>query len=269
MIIIAGPCQLESYQHGIESALFLNERLSKYHGVDFYFKTSFDKANRTSGNSKRGAGIDVLVETFEEIKTKRIKTLTDVHETWQCDEVAGVCDVLQIPALLCRQTDLINAAADTGCIVNIKKGQFMSPHDMKYAKEKAQRIDTNFPIALSNPYKAKHKEVWLTERGTFFGYGNLVVDFRSLVIMSQENRDARIIFDCTHSTQFPGASGGKSGCNRDYALPLAKAAIAVGVAGLFLECHSNPSQAPSDGECMIPWNVLDNFFEQTIGDKRK
>ena len=262
MIIISGPCSLESYQHGIDSALYLKEFFDQY-PVDFYFKTSFTKANRTSGDSPRGAGIDTLLAVWSYLNTDNrsnnghfINMLTDVHEVDQVEYIVNspaLCEThfdlaLQIPALLSRQTDLINAAANTGKIVNIKKGQFMSPHDMKHAKEKAKNA----------------KEVWLTERGTSFGYNNLVVDFRSLVIMSEENPDAKIIFDCTHSTQLPGASGKSSGGERKFALPLAKAAVAVGVDGLFFETHEAPDSAPSDGDVMLPWSDLKQFMDTVM-----
>ena len=253
--IIAGPCSLENLEMGKEAVDFLSLFFEQYPEIDFVFKTSFDKANRTSGNSPRGAGIDEFVKLFYYAKGKNVKVLTDVHTTeqavylhWKCKGV-----IQQIPAMLSRQTDLIKAASRDHVPVNIKKGQFSSPYDMKYAAKKASEA----------------KEVWLTERGTTFGYNNLVVDYRSFKIMKDENPDCKIIFDCTHSTQLPGAGNGVSSGQREFSLPLAKASIATGyVDGLFLETHLNPEEALSDGPNMIYWRNLPEFIDGILNGSR-
>lgn len=255
MLIITGPCQLESKNHGIDSASYLSEFFKQYPQIDFVFKTSFDKGNRTSGESPRGAGLAAFKDMIIALKKlyPDLRTITDVHSTNHVQWLAEYISHMQIPAMLSRQTTLIECAAQHCDILNIKKGQFMSPHDMKHAYQKAMSKNS------------KPKEIWLTERGTTFGYNNLVVDFRSFMIMKQENPDAKIIFDCTHSTQLPTAGGNSSGGQRCFSLPLAKAAIATScVDGLFLETHHDPDNAPSDGPSMIPWSDLKEFIEGVL-----
>lgn len=245
--IILGPCQIESHDHTrlmVEGILEAVEGLN----VDLYYKSSFDKANRSSISGKRGVGIDNGVEILSSIREEyKIKTLTDVHETWQPNLLVGAVDVLQIPAFLSRQTDLLIAAANTGLKVNVKKGQFMAPYDMKNVLEK---IPDN--------------EVWLTERGTTFGYNNLVVDYRGLVIM--KSFGSPVIFDATHSVQLPGANGNSSGGERQFIEPLSKAALAVGVDGLFMETHNDPENAPSDAATQVPLNELRDMLRRIIND---
>jgi 2-dehydro-3-deoxyphosphooctonate aldolase (KDO 8-P synthase) len=245
-LIIAGPCVLEDLDIALTIASFVKELCQK-HGFSYIFKASFDKANRTSLYSYRGPGLEKGLEMLSEVKSKvGVPVTTDVHETWQVEPVSQVADVIQIPAFLCRQTDLLVASGKTGRIVNIKKGQFMAPWDMKYAVEKA-RIGTP-------------KEVWLTERGATFGYRNLVVDFRSLLIM-KEYAD-RVIFDATHSVQLPGGGEGRSGGERQFVAPLARAAVAVGVSGLFFEVHPEPDKALCDGPNSLPLKDLPELFFQ-------
>jgi 2-dehydro-3-deoxyphosphooctonate aldolase (KDO 8-P synthase) len=245
-LIIAGPCVLEDLDIALTIASFVKELCQK-HGFSYIFKASFDKANRTSLYSYRGPGLEKGLEMLSEVKSKvGVPVTTDVHETWQVEPVSQVADVIQIPAFLCRQTDLLVASGKTGRIVNIKKGQFMAPWDMKYAVEKA-RIGTP-------------KEVWLTERGATFGYRNLVVDFRSLLIM-KEYAD-RVIFDATHSVQLPGGGEGRSGGERQFVAPLARAAVAVGVSGLFFEVHPEPDKALCDGPNSLPLKDLPELFSQ-------
>jgi len=249
MILIAGPCVIESREQIFKIAEYLKPYNEKY---DFYFKASFDKANRTSLESYRGPGIEKGLEMLDEIKTKfGYKLLTDVHETWQVKKCAEVVDVLQIPAFLCRQTDLLVEAAKTNKVVNIKKGQFMNPEDMKYSVLKVLKTRGCNEINYENSLK---HNVWLTERGTTFGYGNLVVDMRSLAIM---RNFAPTIFDATHSVQMPGGAGGKSSGKREFVPILSKAAAAVGVDGFFFETHYNPQEALSDGANMITPEILD------------
>ena len=236
MILIAGPCVIESEKQLFRIAEGLKD-ISQKNGIDFYFKASFDKANRTNIESFRGPGLKEGLRLLKEVKEKfGYKLLTDVHETYQIKPVSKVVDVIQIPAFLCRQTDLLVEAGKSGKIVNIKKGQFMNPEDMKYSVEK---------VLKSSNYSS---EIWLTERGSFFGYGNLVVDMRSLVIMK---KFAKVIFDATHCVQMPGAEGGKSGGKREFVKPLARAAAGVGVDGFFFETHYNPQEALSDGANML------------------
>ncbi|MBR1648642.1 MAG: 3-deoxy-8-phosphooctulonate synthase [Alphaproteobacteria bacterium] len=232
LAIIAGPCQIESRQHAVDIAGHLVE-ITNDLGVNYIFKASFDKANRTSINSPRGVGIEEGIKTFEEIKKLySCPILTDVHEREQCSIVAPYVDVLQIPAFLCRQTDLVIAAAQTGKVVNIKKGQFLAPWDMKHLVMKS--------------VESGNDKVCLTERGTSFGYNTLVTDMRSFVQMANDT-GCPIIFDATHSVQQPGGLGGKSGGNREMAPVLARAAVAVGVAAVFMETHEDPEKALSDG----------------------
>ncbi len=254
MILITGPCVIESKEQIFKIAKYLQPYNEKY---DFYFKASFDKANRTSLDSYRGPGIDKGLEILKEVKEKfGYKILTDVHETWQIKKAAEVADVLQIPAFLCRQTDLLVEAAKTNKIVNIKKGQFMNPEDMKYSVLKILKTRGCNEVSYEN--SKKHK-VWLTERGTTFGYGNLVVDMRSLVIM---RKFAPVIFDATHSVQMPGAGGGKSSGKREYVAPLSRAAAGVGVDGFFFETHYNPDEALSDGANMITPDTLKEILKE-------
>ena len=233
--LIAGPCQIESAAHAFECASALKEIAGRL-GIGLVFKSSFDKANRTSGKGKRGVGLAAAMDIFADIRDRLgLALLTDVHEREQCAVVAEVVDVLQIPAFLCRQTDLLVAAAETGAVVNVKKGQFLAPWDM-------QNVITKITEA-GNPH------VMTTERGTSFGYNTLVSDFRSLPIMA--GFGAPVIFDATHSVQQPGGQGTSSGGKREFVSVLARAAVAVGVAGLFIETHPDPDNAPSDGPNMI------------------
>jgi 2-dehydro-3-deoxyphosphooctonate aldolase (KDO 8-P synthase) len=253
MILIAGPCVIESKEQIFKIAEYLKPYNEKY---NFYFKASFDKANRTSLNSFRGPGIEKGLEILNEVKEKfNYKLLTDVHETWQVKKAAEVVDVLQIPAFLCRQTDLLVEAAKTDKIVNIKKGQFMNPADMKYSVLKVLEIRGCREATYEN---SKKYGVWLTERGTTFGYGNLVVDMRSLVIM---RNFAPVVFDATHSVQMPGGAGGKSSGKREFVAPLSRAAAAVGVDGFFFETHYNPDEALSDGPNMIKPGELESILK--------
>ncbi len=234
--VFAGPCQMESRAHALEMAAALKEIAGKL-GFGLIFKTSFDKANRTSLSGKRGVGLKAALPVFAEIReTLRLPIVTDVHEAAQCAAVAPVVDVLQIPAFLCRQTDLLVAAAKTGRVVKIKKGQFLAPWDMKQAVTKV--------VASGNP------NVLLTERGSSFGYNTLVTDMRALPILAETG--APVIFDATHSVQQPGGQGTSSGGDRRFVPVLARAAVAVGVAGVFIETHDNPERAPSDGPNMLP-----------------
>ena len=252
MILISGPCVIESR----DSLMRIAEGLERYHddpNIDFYFKASFDKANRTSLDSFRGPGVHAGLKMLEEVQKEfGYKLLTDVHEGWQIEEAASVVDVLQIPAFLCRQTDLLVAAAKSNCVVNIKKGQFMNPADMEYSALKVLKTRGEEEASYENSQNAN---LWLTERGSSFGYGNLVVDMRSLLIM----RDfAPVIFDATHAVQMPGGAGGKSSGKREFVAPLARAAAAVGVDGFFFETHYDPSCALSDGPNMLTLEDLEH-----------
>lgn len=256
MILIAGPCVIES-----EKLLFeVAEKLKHFHEdeqMDFYFKSSFDKANRTSIDSFRGPGIDEGLRLLQKIKDEfGYKILTDIHEPSQAKPASEVADVLQIPAFLCRQTDLLVASAKTNSVVNIKKGQFVNPGDMYYSVKKV--LDTR-GVTGEGKEVAKDNGVWLTERGSTFGYGNLVVDMRSLVIMGEF---APVIFDATHSVQMPGASGGSSGGKREFVAPLSRAAAAVGVDGFFYETHVNPCEALCDGPNMLSLEELNSVVEK-------
>ena len=243
MILFAGPCAAESYDICMESGGHVKAICEKL-DIDYIFKSSFDKANRTSSGSYRGPSRDGGLEILRRVKKDLgVPVVTDVHESNQCEEVAEVVDVLQIPAFLCRQTDLLKAAARTGKTVKIKKGQFMAPEDMKYAVNKVKE-------------EGNHK-VLLTERGASFGYHTLVVDMRSLPIMRQF---APVIFDVTHSVQQPGGQGGSSGGQREFAPFLARAAAAAGVDGFFIETHPNPAKALSDGPNMIPLTEMESFL---------
>ncbi len=247
-LIIAGPCCIESWEITYNTALFLKD-LSKELGFSLVFKSSFDKANRTSVNSFRGPGLTDGLTLLSEIKDKLdIAVLSDVHETTQCALAGQVLDVLQIPAFLCRQTDLIIAAAKTGKAVNIKKGQFLSPAEMEKGIRKVK--DSGNP------------NVFITERGTTFGYNNLVVDFRSLPIMKAFG--VPVIFDATHSVQLPGGGGDVSSGQRQYVPTLAKAAVAAGCDGIFMEVHPNPDQAKSDGPNQVPLNHVRELIVQCL-----
>lgn len=247
LLIIAGPCALESYDMCIEVGSKMKEVCEKLN-VNYIFKASYDKANRTSAGSFRGMGMEDGLKMLDRIKnTLNVPVITDIHESYQAAPAAEVADILQIPAFLCRQTDLLIAAGKTGKAVNIKKGQFMSPEDMQYAAIKVRETGD--------------ENVFLTERGTTFGYNNLVVDMRSLPIMRQY---APVIFDVTHSIQRPGGAGGKSGGNKEYAPYLAKAAAAAGVDGFFIETHPEPEKALSDGPNMIPLDEMEVFLRKLV-----
>lgn len=237
LALIAGPCQLESRAHALEMATALKEIAAKA-GIGLIFKTSFDKANRTSAKSARGLGLDAALPIFAEIRgTLKIPVLTDVHDAEQCTRAAAAVDVLQIPAFLCRQTDLLIAAAKTGRVVNVKKGQFLAPWDMQNVVAKLTA--------------AGNSNVLVTERGVSFGYNTLVSDMRALPILKRTT-GAPVIFDATHSVQQPGGQGTSSGGEREFVPVLARAAVAVGVAGVFIETHQDPAKAPSDGPTMLP-----------------
>jgi 2-dehydro-3-deoxyphosphooctonate aldolase (KDO 8-P synthase) len=234
--LIAGPCQMESRQHALETAAALKE-IAARRGIGLIYKTSYDKANRTSGKAARGVGMAAALPIFAEIReTLGLPTLTDVHEADHCAPVAEAVDVLQIPAFLCRQTDLLLAAARTGRAVNVKKGQFLAPWDMANVAAKVT--------------EAGNPRVILTERGASFGYNTLVSDMRALPIMARTGHP--VVFDATHSVQQPGGQGTSSGGQREFVETLARAAVAVGVAGLFIETHQDPDKAPSDGPNMVP-----------------
>jgi 2-dehydro-3-deoxyphosphooctonate aldolase (KDO 8-P synthase) len=234
-VLIAGPCQMESRAHALEVATALKEMCAKL-GVPLIYKTSFDKANRTSVKGKRGMGLKEALPVFAEIKSSLgLPTLTDVHEIDQCAIAAEVIDVLQIPAFLCRQTDLLLAAGNTGAVINVKKGQFLAPWDMKNVADK---------VASTGNTK-----ILLTERGVSFGYNTLVADMRSLPEMAKTGYP--IVIDATHAVQQPGGAGASSGGQREFAPVIARAAVAVGVAAVFMETHPDPDKAPSDGPNMI------------------
>ena len=243
-VLFAGPCAVES----LDICLEVGERaksLAKSHGFQYVFKASFDKANRTSSGSFRSVGREKALQVLQEVgKRLDVPLLTDIHESYQAAEVASVVDVLQIPAFLCRQTDLLIAAAETGKAVKIKRGQFMAPEDMRYAVDKVR--------------EAGNQQVCLTERGFSLGYHNLVVDMRALPIMRQFSP---VVFDVTHSVQQPGGMGGASGGQREFAPYLARAAGAAGVDGFFIETHPDPSKALSDGPNLIPLDRLDSFLK--------
>ncbi|PAF47924.1 3-deoxy-8-phosphooctulonate synthase [Helicobacter sp. 12S02232-10] len=258
MVLLSGPCVIESYENLYATALKLKP-LASDPKIDFYFKASFDKANRTSLESYRGPGLESGMEMLAQIKKEfGYKIITDIHESYQAKTIAMVADIIQIPAFLCRQTDLIVAVAKTDKIVNIKKGQFMNPADMKYSVLKALRTRGGDEVKYS---EAEKYGIWLCERGSSFGYGNLVVDMRSLVIMREF---APVIFDATHSVQMPGSSGGKSGGDSSFVPYLARAAAAVGVDGFFMETHLDPKNALSDGPNMVPTDKLPELVGQIL-----
>jgi len=249
LALIAGPCALESRDHAFEMAAALKDIAGKI-GIGLVYKTSFDKANRTSAKSNRGIGLDGALPIFAEIRRKfGVPVLTDVHEAEQCTRVAEVVDVLQIPAFLCRQTDLLVAAAATGRAVNVKKGQFLAPWDMANVVGKVTA--------------AGNVNVLVTERGASFGYNTLVSDMRALPILARTT-GAPVIFDATHSVQQPGGKGTSSGGEREFVPVLARAAVAVGVAGVFIETHQDPDQALSDGPNMIPLKQLESLLRRLI-----
>ncbi len=244
--IIAGPCALESRAHALEMAAAIKE-VSEKVGIGIVYKTSFDKANRTSLTAGRGIGLDKALPIFEEIKQSTgLPVLTDVHENDQCAEAAKVVDVLQIPAFLCRQTNLLVAAAETGCVVNVKKGQFLAPWDMKNVVAKI--------TGTGNP------NVMVTERGASFGYNTLVSDMRALPVLAETG--APVVFDATHSVQQPGGQGASTGGDRRFVPALARAAVAVGVASVFIETHQDPDNAPSDGPNMLHLKDLQGLLEE-------
>jgi len=244
LALIAGPCALESRAHALEMAAALKEIAGRL-GIGLVYKTSFDKANRTSATAGRGIGLDAALPIFAEIREKTgLPVLTDVHEPGQCARVAEVADVLQIPAFLCRQTDLLVAAAETGRAVNVKKGQFLAPWDMANVVDKITG--------------AGNTNVLVTERGTSFGYNTLVSDMRALPVLAATG--APVIFDATHSVQQPGGQGASSGGQREFVPVLARAAVAVGVAAVFIEAHQDPDHAPSDGPNMIPLRELETLL---------
>ena len=246
--LFAGPCQIESRQHAIDMCGAMIE-ITKELGINYVFKASFDKANRTSLNGPRGVGIAEGLRTFDEIKKlyDNIPIVTDIHEREQCAVVAPHVDILQIPAFLCRQTDLLVAAAKTGKVINVKKGQFCAPWDMKNVAKKIE--------------DSGNMNVCLTDRGTSFGYNTLVTDFRGLPKMAQDT-GCPIVFDATHSVQQPSGQGGTSGGQREYAPVLARAAVAVGVAAVFIETHDNPDVALSDGPNMIPLHEMKRVLSE-------
>ena len=244
--LIAGPCQLESEQHSMDMAGKIKEIADKF-SIGFIYKTSFDKANRTSLRGKRGAGLEKSLPVFDKIKKDlKVPVLTDIHNEEQCLAVSNHVDILQIPAFLCRQTDLLIAAAKTKKIINVKKGQFLAPWDMANVTKKISESGNN--------------NILVTERGASFGYNTLVSDMRSLPIMSKLGYP--VIFDATHSVQQPGGMGDKSGGQREFVEYLARAAVAVGVAGVFIETHQDPDNAPSDGPNMLPINKLEQLLNQ-------
>ena len=246
LALIAGPCQLESRQHAFDMAGALKEMTKKL-GIGLVYKSSFDKANRTSLSGKRGAGLDAALPVFDDVRKEfGLPVLTDVHTEEQCAVVAPHVDILQIPAFLSRQTDLLIAAAKTGKVVNVKKGQFLAPWDMKNVVAKVTG--------------SGNANVLVTERGASFGYNTLVSDMRSLPIMAEMG--APVIFDATHSVQQPGGQGGSSGGQREFVETLARAAVAVGVAGVFIETHEDPDHAPSDGPNMIKLADLPRLLEK-------
>ena len=246
--IIAGPCQLETEQHAMDMAGSIQEITNKF-GLGFIYKTSFDKANRTSLKGERGAGLEASLPIFDKIKKElNIPILTDIHNIEHCSLVANHVDVLQIPAFLCRQTDLLIAAAKTNKIINVKKGQFLAPWDM---------VNVTKKISDSG-----NKNILVTERGASFGYNTLVSDMRSIPIMSRNGYP--IVFDGTHSVQRPGGLGEKSGGQREFVEYLSRAATAVGIAAIFLETHQDPDNAPSDGPNMVPLNKLESLISQLV-----
>tara|TARA_R110002110_G_scaffold377255_2_gene587729 strand:+ start:27 stop:860 length:834 start_codon:yes stop_codon:yes gene_type:complete len=248
LVLIAGPCQMESRQHALEMSSAIKE-ITDALGIGLIYKTSYDKANRTSVSAKRGVGLEASLPVFAEVReTVGCPVLTDVHDALHCAPVAEAVDVLQIPAFLCRQTDLLIAAGETGRAINVKKGQFLAPWDMANVADKIRSTGND--------------RVTLCERGASFGYNTLVSDMRSLPIMAQTG--CPVVFDATHSVQQPGGQGTSSGGQREFAPVLARAAVAVGVAAVFIETHQDPDSAPSDGPNMIPINELKGVLETLV-----
>ena len=246
--LIAGPCQLENERHAINVAEKLKE-ITEEHKIGLIYKTSFDKANRTSIKGKRGVGLENSLPVFDKIrKNLNIPVLTDIHTIDQCQVVSKHVDILQIPAFLCRQTDLLVAAAKTGKIINVKKGQFLAPWDMVNVTKKIEESGNN--------------NILVTERGVSFGYNTLVSDMRSIPIMAKNGYP--VVFDATHSVQQPGGMGDKSGGQREFVEYLARAAVAVGVAAIFMETHPDPDNAPSDGPTMVPLSKMSNLLKQLV-----
>jgi 2-dehydro-3-deoxyphosphooctonate aldolase (KDO 8-P synthase) len=246
--VIAGPCQLESRAHGLEMAAAIRE-IGERLGIGCVYKASFDKANRTSRSGARGMGLKTSLPIFAEIREAfGLPVLTDVHTAEQCAQVAEVVDILQIPAFLCRQTDLLIAAAETGAVVNVKKGQFLAPWDMANVVEKIT--------------SAGNARVLVTERGASFGYNTLISDMRALPILAKTG--APVIFDATHSVQQPGGQGASSGGDRRFVPVLARAAVAVGIAGVFIETHDDPDRAPSDGPNMVPLGDMESLLSDLM-----
>jgi len=248
LTLIAGPCQLENEDHAIKISSALM-KITKELNINFIYKTSFDKANRTSLKGKRGLGLEKSLPIFSKIRKEvGVPILTDVHTAEQCNLVSDYVDVLQIPAFLCRQTDLLIAAAKTGKIINVKKGQFLAPWDMANVIKKIE--------------ESGNKNILITERGSSFGYNTLVSDMRSLPIMAKNGYP--VVFDATHSVQQPGGMGDKSGGQREFVEYLARAAIAVGVAAIFMETHPDPDNAPSDGPNMVPLSKMESLLKQLL-----
>jgi 2-dehydro-3-deoxyphosphooctonate aldolase (KDO 8-P synthase) len=252
LLLIAGPCVIESEAQALSHARQVKD-LAARHGLPVVFKASFDKANRSSGKSFRGVGLEAGLAVFEKVKRETgLPTLTDVHETWQAEPVGRVVDVLQVPAFLCRQTDLVMACARYGRSVNVKKGQFVAPRDMRHAVAKCR--------------EAGAENVLLTERGASFGYGNLVVDMRGLVIMRELG--VPVCLDATHSVQLPGAGGDVTGGERQFVAPLARAAVAVGIDALFAEIHEDPAVARSDGPNSLDFDMADRLLADLLAIRR-
>ena len=248
LVLIAGPCQIESRAHALEIAETLFN-ITKELGIGFVYKSSFDKANRTSLKGKRGIGLNAAMPILEEVReTFSCSVLTDVHTEEQCAIVGKYIDILQIPAFLCRQTDLLIAAAKTGKVINVKKGQFLAPWDMKNIVEKLE--------------ESGNSNIMLTDRGTSFGYNTLVSDMRSLPIMAKTGYP--VIFDATHSVQQPSGQGGASGGQREFVETLARAAVAVGVAAVFMETHQDPDNSPSDGPCMVHLDNMQKLMTKLV-----
>ena len=252
LTLIAGPCQLESRQHAFDMAGALKELTAEL-GIGFVYKSSYDKANRTSIGATRGAGLEASMPIFDDLRKELgVSIITDVHTAEQCAEVAAHVDMLQIPAFLCRQTDLLIAAAKTGSVINVKKGQFLAPWDMSNVVKKIT--------------DSGNANVIVTERGASFGYNTLVSDMRALPLMAEIG--APVIFDATHSVQQPGGQGGSTGGERRFVETLARAAVAVGVAGVFIETHEDPDNAPSDGPNMVPIDRLEGLLERLMAFDR-
>ena len=247
LIFIAGLCVIENSTMTLEVAQEL-KRITSNYNVDFVFKASYDKANRTSINSYRGIGFDNSMYILDILKDTGIKILTDIHNVEQAKRITNLwfIDIVQLPAFLCRQTDLVIALGKTGKTINIKKGQFIAPNDVKYIIEKIESTG--------------NKKIMITERGTCFGYNNLIVDFRSLLIMKKFGYP--IIYDCTHSQQLPSSKGNETGGNRDFVIPMAKAAVAIGVDGIFVECHPNPPKAKSDSATSLYLKDVDKLLKE-------